>query len=392
MKSFSACILSLVLVQAAFTQTREVVVTAPTRLDWAFAAQGFGAEAVKVPAAYDSTRQRYQLYVPKTYKKTKAWPLVVFVSAGDQPAGWNNWKAVCEKEGVLFCSPYAAGNNVGAGQRSRVILDMVDDVRRNYRIDPDQTYISGFSGGGRMSCSIGLALPEVFGGIVPVCGTNPLSGPSYLRQRAQDRLSVAFVTGDKDFNRKENEIYMAPWFEELGIRAKAWVVPNMGHAVPSGTVLAEVYSWLAGDLPRRQADAKQRPGLVFTPDLTPSGAAQAKRYLDTARRELKDPERTWHGVTLLQGIVARWNKTPAGVEARGYLKEIVSDEALLQRIGDQGAADEIKSVTAQAKALERFDLPAKAIEAWSILAKNYEGMPVGQNALAQIRRLQKLPQ
>jgi len=65
---------------------------------------------------------------------------------------------------------------VPAGQRTRIVLDMLDDVRRHQRIDADQTYITGFSGGGRMACAIGFALPEYFGGVAPVCGTNPISG------------------------------------------------------------------------------------------------------------------------------------------------------------------------------------------------------------------------
>src|SRR3954447_18484215 len=70
-------------------------VTAPTRLDWEFAVQGFGPGAAKLPAGYDSARQRYQLYVPKKYDAKRAWPLVLFISAGDQAAGWPAWQKVC---------------------------------------------------------------------------------------------------------------------------------------------------------------------------------------------------------------------------------------------------------------------------------------------------------
>ena len=41
----------------------EVPVKQATRLDWAFAA-GPGPDAAKLPDSYDSTRQKYQLYVP----------------------------------------------------------------------------------------------------------------------------------------------------------------------------------------------------------------------------------------------------------------------------------------------------------------------------------------
>src|SRR4051794_6851006 len=58
-------------------------VAAATRLDWEFAVSGFGKGAVKLPAGYDSTKQRYQLFVPKTYRKDKPAAMVLFISPGD---------------------------------------------------------------------------------------------------------------------------------------------------------------------------------------------------------------------------------------------------------------------------------------------------------------------
>ena len=362
-------------------------VAGPTRLDWEFAVQGFKAAERKLPAGYDSTKQRYQLYVPKGARKDKAAALVLFISPGDGPQGWKNWQRVCEQQGVFFASPLGAGNSTPAGQRSRIILDVLDDIRRLYPIDPDQTYLTGFSGGGRMACAIGFALPEYFGGVIPVCGTNPISGPSYLRHRAEDRLSVAFVTGEKDMNRKENEEYMVPWFQDLGIRSKLWVVPKMGHAIPSGDVMAEVFAWVAEDLQRRREDAKARPKLVVTASDTPSATEQAGRFVEAAVADFKQPARTWRGVALLQGVTQRWGKTKAGKEARGLLKEVLNDNKLVERISEQGADDEVKSVSAQAKALERFGQNAQAIEAWGILAKNYEGAPIATKAAENIKRL-----
>jgi predicted esterase len=245
-------------------------VGAATRLDWDFAARGVGADIGKLPAGYDSTKQKYQLFVPKGHSKDKLAGLVLFISPGDGPQGLKNWQSVCEKEGFLFASPYGAGNSVAALQRTRIILDVLDDVRRLYKIDPDRTYLTGFSGGGRMACAIGFALPEYFGAVIPVCGTNTLSSTTYLRQRVEDRLSVAFITGEKDTNRKEIEEVMYPWFQEVGIRARLWVVPKMGHAIPSGDVMAEAHAWIAEDLQRRRDDAKARPKLAVGADNTPS--------------------------------------------------------------------------------------------------------------------------
>jgi predicted esterase len=336
---------------------------------------------------YDSLKQRYQLFVPKGIQKNKPASLVLFISPSNQPAGWNSWKAICEKQGILFASPFGAGNSTPPGQRTRIVLDVLNDVRRQYAIDPDRTYLTGFSGGGRMACSIGFALPECFGGVIPLCGTNPISGPTYLRHRIEERLSVAFVTGATDFNRKENEDYMAPWFQDLGIRSKLWVVPKMGHAIPPTAVVAEVHAWLAEDLKRRRADRKARPKLALAHDDTPTGPNQAERFLAAAAEEFKEPARTWRGVALLQGVTQRWPQTDAAVQARSRLKEILKNEKLLQLIDTQGTEDEVKSLSAQANALERLGNLPKAIEAWTLLAKNYDGMPVAARAIENIKRL-----
>src|SRR5438552_1357465 len=112
--------------QAGFTQTTPIErkVAAPTRLDWQFAVHGFGKAAATVPPGYDSTKQKYQFYVPKGYQKDKPASLVLFIAPGDAPNGWKSWQKFCEKESVFFAAPFAAGNSTPAGQRTRIVLDV----------------------------------------------------------------------------------------------------------------------------------------------------------------------------------------------------------------------------------------------------------------------------
>jgi predicted esterase len=365
----------------------KVQISAPTRLDWKFAASAFGADAAKVPSDYDSRRQHYQLFVPRDYDPAKQWPLVVFVSPGDDPLGWRHWQKTCEKAGALFCAPYAAGNSCPVGQRTRIVLDMLDDVRRAYKIDPDQTYLTGLSGGGRMACTIAFALTEYFGGVAPVCGTNPLPQLDALRHRVHDRLSVAFVTGETDFNRKENEAYMTPLFADLGIRSKLWVVPKMGHAMPPSDVLGEVYDWLAADLKHRREDVKAHPGLAVPEGDPPAPEKAAARQEEEAEAELKAPGRVWRGVSLLRAVVERWPNTDAADTARRRLKEVVGDEAKARAIQEEGGKDERDYLTAQAKALERFGDTRRAMQAWQALAKGQPDTPEGKKAAEEAKRL-----
>ncbi|MBI1915227.1 MAG: PDZ domain-containing protein [Planctomycetes bacterium] len=368
----------------------EVRVKRPTRLDWEFVASGFGREAVKLPADFDSLKQRFQLYVPRAYDPARAWPLVVFISPGDAPLGWRYWQKVCEENGMLFCAPYGAGNNCPPGPRARIVLDMLDQVRRDYRIDPERTYLTGFSGGGRMACAIGFALPEYLGGIIPVCGTNPLNRLDYLRHRVHDRLSVAFVTGESDVNRTENEQFMFPMLQDLDIRSRLWVVPKLGHGIPGPAVLAEVRKWLEEDLSRRRQDVKAQPTLACPPDDALTPLKLAGRALEAAEANLKEDERTWRGVALLQGIVARWGRTEVAEKARKRLAELKEDAKRLRLAGEQGGKEERSVLQAQAKALDRFGQTAAALRAWKALAQQHPDTPEGRKAVEEARRLAKV--
>src|SRR5436190_900361 len=81
---------------AALAQEKEFQperrVREPTRLDWEFVA----GPAARLPGGYDSRRQRYQLFVPAKYTEARAWPLVLFLSPGDDPLGWRAWRKPCE--------------------------------------------------------------------------------------------------------------------------------------------------------------------------------------------------------------------------------------------------------------------------------------------------------
>jgi len=140
------------------------------------------------------------------------------------------------------------------------------------------------------SCTIGFRLPEYFAGLIPVCGTNPPPNQAYLRHRMQDRQSVAFVTGVTDFNRKENEDYMHPLCQDMGVRTKLWI-PKVGHQLPPPDVVVEVMAWLKEDLKRRTQYRLDYPGLSVTSENGPTPKEQAAGLLQAAQADLKKPGR-----------------------------------------------------------------------------------------------------
>ncbi len=365
----------------------EVRVQLPARLDWEFVAAGLGSEGGRAAPGYESRQVRYQLFVPSGYDAARAWPLIVFVSPGDDPLGWPRWKGLCEDKGVFFCAVYGAGTNGDSGQRARRILDMLDDLRRRCRIDPERTYAAGFSEGAPLAGALALSLPEYFGGAVLLSGTCPGPRLEYLRYRARDRLSLALVAGKDEPARRELEEAASPYWKDLDIRSRLWIEPRLGHALPSAAVLAEVFAWLEHDLPRRRAEVKQRPLLAVSPDEALTERQQAERALETAQGELDQPDRTARAAALLDGVLVRWPRLATAETARKKRVELQADPALRRRLTEQGAAEDRRVLSCEARRKERSGDALAALAYWQTLATIHAGSEEGRAARREADRL-----
>jgi hypothetical protein len=368
----------------------EVRVRAGTRLDWESVVSAFPRADARVSSAYDPRTQRYQLFVPATYRPGGTWPLVLFVSPGDDPLGWRAWRKVCEEKDLFFCAAYGAGSNSTPGRRVRVILDVFDDLRRRYRIDPERTYLAGLSSGAGLASALAFALPDYFGGVIAVGGSAPLPRLAHLRQRVRGRLSLALVAGASDPVRRELELLRAPLFTDLGLRTKLWVVPRRGVALPPQRVVAEVHTWLEADLKRRRADARSRPGLAASADGVTSRRLLAARTLALAEAELRKPGRVYRAVSLLEAAAVCYDRTVAGEKAARRLKEVRADARYRKALKEQAGAEERRTLGARARARERFGQVAAALRDWQALVKDHAGSLEGKKAVREVKRLTAL--
>jgi len=334
----------------------QVSVQGETRIDWVFALanQSPAAPPANWLPEYDSTQQTYELFVPSNYDPARSWPVVLFISPSKQSAGFAQWKAVCEQEGILFASPHGAGNDCDTRRRVRIVLDVLDDVRQRYNVDPDRTYIGGFSGGGRIACAIAFSLPEYFGGAIPVCAAGDLREESWLRQRVTDRVSVAHLTGATDFNRGEVERFRGPMLADVGVRSKVWVVPGLGHGIPDATSLRTAYRWLEEGMKDRQKLAEAFPASRISTmqpaarqDLAQSLAAEAKKRMVT-------PKTNFSGLMQFKGILQRWPDLPEAETAKTVLLEV--EQANDKSWEAEDIAERRKFLVARARRLSDYAL------------------------------------
>ena len=94
------CVLDGRLLAAEKGHPQQVAVQAETRIDWGFAVANQSPDTASADwlPQYDSTQQRYELFVPQSYTSAKSSPLVLFISPNKQ-ATWlsRNLLFFCER-------------------------------------------------------------------------------------------------------------------------------------------------------------------------------------------------------------------------------------------------------------------------------------------------------
>jgi predicted esterase len=298
-----------------------VFVSRPGRLDWTYVVSDSSLDRAPsaMTAGYVSTRQNYELYVPPDYNPLRPCPMIIHVATGPRSDSWAQWQNTARVHHLIVAGAHNAGNSVPTPLRARITLDVLDDVRRRFRIDPDRTYISGMSGGGKTAAEIAFALPELFGGLIAICGCWNLRAEPMMRQRVSERLSVAVLTGATDFNRPELEREFFPILLQHGARSLLQVYPGIGHSYPNAGQLDQVFRWTEQGLPARRLSGALFPASRLTTAATPSDWSTAL-VLEASQR-LQLPGGTAPGLFLLQGVVNRWQGLPAANLAKSLLDE-----------------------------------------------------------------------
>ncbi|UVO50398.1 alpha/beta hydrolase-fold protein [Sphingomonas sp. SUN019] len=142
----------------------------------------------------------YQLFIPKGYSASKqAWPLMIFLhGSGERGADVEKVKLHGPPEIVathpgfpfILVSPLLeADGDWDTAKLGRLL----QQVRKDYRVDPNRIYLTGLSRGGHAAWRWAAERPDLFAAVAPVAGT----GNSAIACRLKDMPVWAFH-GDND--------------------------------------------------------------------------------------------------------------------------------------------------------------------------------------------------
>ena len=198
----------------------------------------------------------YLLFLPKDYgqKKSKRWPLILFLhGAGERGTDLSIVKLngppriVKDKPDFPFIvvSPQCPNGQFWSND---VLLALLDEVMSDYKVDGSRVYLTGLSMGGFGTWSLGLAHPDRFAAIAPICGGGDLIGvllPDPKKEKALKSLPVWAFHGAKDITVKvEESEKMVTALKKIGNEAKLTVYPQAGHDSWTETYNnPELYDW-----------------------------------------------------------------------------------------------------------------------------------------------------
>jgi tetratricopeptide (TPR) repeat protein len=144
------------------------------------------ARTVRPPAQGGRSRNagpkvgfRYEVTPPRNLDKNKPAPLVVALHGAGSTAGEekDTWRQASSRAGAILLTPqgtlqrgsaYHWGDDLDEIEEN--ILSAIDDVMEKHKVDKKKIVIAGFSQGGQVAYALALRNPDVFCGVIPVCG------------------------------------------------------------------------------------------------------------------------------------------------------------------------------------------------------------------------------
>jgi predicted peptidase len=139
--------------------------------------------SAQMPKQFQFTRTEhfevnYLLFLPQGYeaKAEKRWPLILFLhGAGER--GTNVWKVATHGPPKIVTSrpdfPFIVVSPQCPEHQTwskEALLALLDEITGKYAVDTNRVYLTGLSMGGYGTWDLGLAYPERFAAIAPICG------------------------------------------------------------------------------------------------------------------------------------------------------------------------------------------------------------------------------
>jgi predicted esterase len=195
----------------------------------------------------DNTLQPYRVFVPSNYDGSKPFALIIALHGmgGDENSYFDSYgpgafKVEAEKRGyIVACPKGRQPASMYMGSAEKDVLDVLEEVRRAYRIDADRIYMTGHSMGGYGTWSVAMNYPQIFAALAPVAGGGNPGGMNKIAHIPQ-----LVVHGDNDKTVPvERSRVMVEEAKKLNVELKYIEIPKGDHITVALRTFKDVFDW-----------------------------------------------------------------------------------------------------------------------------------------------------
>ena len=177
-----------------------------------------------VPASISDKPVDYALSVPPKYAPAQLWPLIIGLHGGGSGTGSGKQHMSTELDATTLPAFFACPTSVDLGneyywrnpKNEKMIATLIQELSKQFPIDPDKIYLSGYSMGGIGTYYLGARMVDHFAAVAPGGGAwkgifwaGMLNTPVYIWHGKRDMRGANFT----DYPNAENA---AACLKELG--------------------------------------------------------------------------------------------------------------------------------------------------------------------------------
>jgi len=206
----------------------------------------------------DLKDEHLALRLPKDFDPRVPVGAIVWVHAAGDIEPPPTLFPAADKLGLAITSVSLAGNERPSSDRYQLMFDALQTLQERALTDRTRVYVTGISGGGRISGNLACCFPDVFAGGVPIVGfsiyENIPAGngrywqgsfdepmPEFMKVLKTRRLAP--ITGSRDFNRAPI-LGAVKVLTRDHVPVKLFDIENMGHEMPEADVFTEALQWV----------------------------------------------------------------------------------------------------------------------------------------------------
>lgn len=179
----------------------------------------------------------YQVRAPSQAGHAEPPGVLIYISPKAGAGMPDAWGEVLDRHNLVWVGAQDSGNEVHTARRVGFALLAPVIAARVDNVDTRRTFLTGFSGGGRVASMMMPMYPERFAGAIFICGANPLLSATQNTIDALGERPMVFLTGTGDFNLEDTRVSIST-FQQAGlVKTELKVVDGLEHALPSAADL-----------------------------------------------------------------------------------------------------------------------------------------------------------